>query len=65
MSGRGNFPELFVKAPIVRFFLKKYFGRLAYKKIKIEDGIDVEVLGISIRDTWRRDLRITDDNSPR
>ena len=27
-----------------RFFLRKYFGRAAYKKIKIEDGIDVEIL---------------------
>ena len=26
-----------------RFFLKKLFGRADYKKIKIKDGIDVEV----------------------
>ena len=43
VSGRSNFPKLFVKALMGRFFLKKYFRRVAYKKIKIEDGIDVKV----------------------
>ena len=41
MSGGSNFPKLFTKAP--RFFLEKLFKRVAYEKIKIEDGKNVEV----------------------
>ena len=43
MSGRINFPKVFVKAPMERFFLKKYFGGVAYEKFKVNDGKDVEI----------------------
>ena len=45
MSGRSNFPKFFTKPPMGRFFLEKIFKRVAYKKIKFKDGIDMEVYG--------------------
>jgi hypothetical protein len=43
VSNKSSLPKLFIKAPMSRLFVKKNFGRAAYEKIKIEDGIDVEV----------------------
>jgi hypothetical protein len=42
-SGGNNFPKLFVKAPMGRFFLENLFKRVAYEEIKIKDGKDVKV----------------------
>jgi hypothetical protein len=44
-SGRSNCSQLFfAKVPIGRIFFESFFfKRVAYQKIKIEDGIDMEV----------------------
>ena len=39
-SGESSF---FIKAPMGRFFLTKFFEWVAYEKIKIDDGKDVEI----------------------
>jgi len=41
--GESNFSNLFIKAPIGWFSLKKSFFKVAYEKIKIEASKDVEV----------------------
>ena len=43
MSGGGSFPKLFIKAPMGIFFLNKIFKRVAYEKLKLKDGKDVEI----------------------
>jgi hypothetical protein len=35
--------QLFIKAPMERFFLNKIFKRVAYENIKLKDGINMEV----------------------
>ena len=42
-SSESGFSQLFTKVPIKRFFLKKRFEWVTYQKIKIKDGIDMEV----------------------
>jgi hypothetical protein len=42
-GGRSSCSQIFVKAPMERFFLKKFFTRVAYEKIKLKDGIDVKI----------------------
>jgi len=42
-SGRSSCSQLFIKAPMGRFFLDKIFQRVAYENIKLKDGIDMEV----------------------
>ena len=36
-------PQLFIKAPIGRLFLYKFVQRVAYEKIELKDGKDVEI----------------------
>jgi len=43
VSGESSFPNFFTKAPVVIFFLKKFVQRVAYEKIKLKDGKDVEI----------------------
>ena len=56
-SGRSNFSQLFIKAPMGRFFLKMFFWRVAYENIEFKDGIDVFVFKNNVwiaRGTWFR-----------
>jgi hypothetical protein len=43
VSGGSSFPKLFVKAPMGRFYLRKFVQRVAYEELKFKDGIDMEV----------------------
>jgi hypothetical protein len=42
-NGGSSFSQLFIMATKERFLLKKFFKWVAYQKVKIEDGIDIEV----------------------
>jgi hypothetical protein len=42
-SGDNSFSQLFLKAPLGRFFIEKFFNGVAYENIKFKDGIDMEV----------------------
>ena len=43
VGGKSCFPKLLIKAPMGRFFFEKFVYRVAYEKIKLKDGKDVEV----------------------
>ena len=42
-SGRSNCSQLFIKAPMGRFFFDRFFNGVAYENIKLKDGKDVEI----------------------
>ena len=42
-SDESSFPKLLIKAPMGRFFFEKFFNGVAYEKIELKDGKDVEI----------------------
>ena len=43
VNGGSSFSKLFVKAPIGRFFLGKIIQWVAYEKLKLKDGKEMEI----------------------
>jgi hypothetical protein len=42
-NGRSSFSQLYIKAPMGRFFFNKFVQGMAYEKLKLEDGKDMEI----------------------